>query len=488
MRENTGKMKRASKVLLVIFAVLLLIAAAIFIKIKLSQWERAKYQGHGFEYMHGLSSTDFTGYHVYDGEKLVTLDHEPPFVIEDVDKMPVLDGAEACYPIYTAVAKTLYKDIDVIESEMLKSSNDPNAANQRNKVDVNGRVVTFSNSSYGYERLIYGSVDLFIGARPSEDQKQLAKEFHEQIISTPIGKEAFVFFVEEDNPVDNLTSEEIRGIYHGDITNWKELGGKNQKIIAFQRPDNSGSQVAMRYFMGSTSLKDPDVMERIGGMGEVISEVKQYHNEAGAIGYTFQYFLTGLQQEKGVKMLSVDGVYPSVENIKNGSYPILVNLICARIASNNKPEVKQVLDYLLSEDGQAIIEGTGYGPLGNTESKDIIENEIEEGSLYILEKDGHSGSLLMTSEIFELEYDGHKVKGSYYLDDEAKPQAGVIAEYRGNIVKDWFMQHGSNVIIFELLEDGYRIKETFVDEIIATVIPPEEDLVLPEAGDFFKRR
>ena len=95
----------------------------------------------------------------------------------------------------------------------------------------------------------------------------------------------------------------------------------------------------------------------------MIKAVKQYHNEAGAIGYTFRYFLEELNQEKGVKILSIDGVYPSVENIKNGSYPILADLVVSKLESNTKENVDKMIDFMLSEDGQYIVEQTGYGPL-----------------------------------------------------------------------------------------------------------------------------
>ena len=69
--------------------------------------DHKKYMGHGFDYMHGYSTTDFTGYHVYDGQKLVTLDHRASLIIENEEDMPVLDGAEACYPVYSALAKAV---------------------------------------------------------------------------------------------------------------------------------------------------------------------------------------------------------------------------------------------------------------------------------------------------------------------------------------------------------------------------------------------
>ena len=80
-----------------------------------------------------------------------------------------------------------------------------------------------------------------------------------------------MFFVSEDNPVDGLTSEQIRNIYSGNITNWKKLGGRNLPILAFQRPKNSGSQTTMEKFMGDAKLKEPLKVEfeysMVGGGG-----------------------------------------------------------------------------------------------------------------------------------------------------------------------------------------------------------------------------
>ena len=431
MKEK-GRLGCLGKALLAIGITVLVIALLIAIiiggailKSRHQDAEFEKYNGHGFKYMHGLSSTDFTGYHVYDGEKLVELDHPASLSIEGIANMPVLDGAEACYPIYTAVAKAIYKDIDKIESEVFDLIEEAEKKEWGLEYDHifswkynNGRVVRFTNSVEGYRALIERDVDLFFGARPSANQKEMARIYNEQIISQPIGREAFVFFVEEDNPVENLTADEVRRIYSGEITNWKEVGGKNQKIIAFQRPEDSGSQVMMKYFMGEVPLMEPDTITMVNAMGGVIENVKQYHNEAGAIGYTFRYFLEGLNQEKGVKMLAVDGVYPSVENIKTGAYPVLASLVCARLASNDSPYVQQVLDFLLSEDGQTIIEETGYGPLprdgeGIAKVEPIVENELEEARNFMLVKDSVHAEILLTEDAMELTYGDLFTRGNY---------------------------------------------------------------------------
>ena len=310
-----------------------------------------KYKGHGFEYMHGYSSTDLTDYTPYsDSGKLVTLDHEASFQIENEKDMPILDGAEACYPVYSAIAKAVYKDIDKIEKGYSAMHN-------------NGKIVTFYNTAHGYERLFAGEVDMFFGAKPSKSQLSRAASLGVELEYTQIGKEAFVFFVNKNNPVDNLSSDEIRAIYHGDITNFKEVGGKNETIVAFQRPERSGSQAMMQYFMGDVSLKEPLTYETIGAMDGIIKTVAEYHNENGAIGYTFKYFLEGLNQEKNVKILSIDGVYPTTENIQNGSYPAVAGLYCVTLKGNDDENVQKMLEFLLSEDGQYIIEKTGYCPM-----------------------------------------------------------------------------------------------------------------------------
>ncbi len=314
-----------------------------------------KYQSknHGFEYMNGYSSVDLSDYTPYsESGKLAVLPHVPAFTIDKQSDMPVLDGAEACYPLYSAVAKTLYKDIDKIEK----------AATMSEK-PTNGQIVSFTNTAIGYERLIDGHVDMFFGAKPSASQQELAKESGVELEFTPIGKEAFVFFVNENNPVEALSADQLRAIYHGDITNWKKVGGADTEIVAFQRPERSGSQSMMVYFMGDVSLKEPVTFEMQSAMSGITKQVAEYYNESGAIGYTFRYFLEGLNQQKGVKMLAVDGVYPTTQTIKDGSYPIQTALYCVTVKGNDNPNVQKVIDFLLSDDGQYLVEQSGYAPL-----------------------------------------------------------------------------------------------------------------------------
>lgn len=311
--------------------------------------------GYGFAYEGGWSSVDLEPYYVENPEnKLAKLDEPASFVISDVSEMPVLDGAEATYPVYSAFANACYENIADIQqyakSEEGKEKNAP-------------KPIRFTNTIEAYKSLVDGDVDIFFGSMPSPEQKQLAADAGKELVYTPIGKEAFVFFVSENNPVDGLTSEQVRSIYSGKISNWRKVGGRNLPILAFQRPKNSGSQTRMEYFMGDVPLKEPLKSEFEVSMVGVISSVASYQNKDTAIGYSFRYYATQmvLPDDSGhMKFLSLDGVYPSPENIADNSYPLTGQLYAVSLADNDNEYVKPFLEFMTSEQGQQIVRETGY--------------------------------------------------------------------------------------------------------------------------------
>ena len=163
--------------------------------------------------------------------------------------------------------------------------------------------------------------------------------------------------------MDGLTSEQIRNIYSGNITNWKKLGGRNLPILAFQRPKNSGSQTTMEKFMGDAKLKEPLKVEFEYSMVGVISAVADYQNKETAIGYSFRYYATQMvfgDDNGNIKFLSLDGVYPSPENIAANSYPMTAQLYAVSLADNDNEYVGKLLEFMTSEQGQRIVSETGY--------------------------------------------------------------------------------------------------------------------------------
>lgn len=316
---------------------------------------------YGFNYAGGYSSIDLRPYYVENEENILAkLEVPSTFVISDAKEMPILDGAEAAYPVYSAFANACYEDIAEIQETAKESKSD------------SVMPVQFTNTIYAYEKLLTKEIDIFFGAKPSKEQLQMAKDAGVELKLTPIGKEAFVFFVSDENPVDELSSEQIRDIYSGEINNWRKVGGKNQQILPFQRPENSGSQTMMEYFMGDIPLREPLEAEFEFGMSGLVRAVADYENSASSLGYSFRYYTTIMMAETdseeavaGIKLLAVDGVYPDTETIRSGEYPYTTELYAITIANrtikkNSKDTIEPFLAWMTGPQGQQIVADTGY--------------------------------------------------------------------------------------------------------------------------------
>jgi phosphate transport system substrate-binding protein len=255
--------------------------------------------------------------------------------------MPILDGAEAAFPVYSAFANATYENIKKVMGE-------------------SGDVVSFTNTIYAYERLLSGEVDIYFGAVPSKEQQEMAKAAGKELVMTPIGKEAFVFFVNPSNKVDSLKVSEIQSIYSGKIKNWSEVGGKNKRIIAFQRPKNSGSQTLLEKIMGDTPIMKPLKEDVPEGMGGIIEQVADYRNYDNSIGFSFRFFATGMKENPDIKLLAIDGVEPNPENIATGKYPFTASLYAITVKDNSKPAIQPFLEWMQAPQGQEIVERIGY--------------------------------------------------------------------------------------------------------------------------------
>lgn len=286
------------------------------------------------------SEVDLFAYEPFkESEKLATLDKDASFQVEG--ELPILDGATALYPLFAAFAEATYPE-GVYEP-------------------YKGPVATTKTPS-AYSRLIKGNADVIFAAAPSSGQLQAAEEAGAELKLTPIGREAFVFFVNSRNEIENLSSEDIQGIYSGKIKNWKELGGKDDEIRPFQRPEDSGSQTMFIKFMGDTEIQEPETEELAEGMGGIIEEVASYRNYKNAIGYTFRFYSTEMVGNDKIKLLSIDGIEPSIENIRSGEYPLASEFYAITAGSEN-PNVKPFIEWILSAEGQKLVEDTGFVPV-----------------------------------------------------------------------------------------------------------------------------
>ena len=319
---------------------------------------------YGFQYGGGYASVDIYRYSVTNSDNILSLLDKPSsFIISDKNKMPVLDGAEAAYPVYSAFANACYEGVADQPDYYYKNSED--ADRQAASLEpIASEIITFTNTIYAFERLINGEVDIFFGAQPSKAQLELAERAGKKLVFTPIGKDAFVFFVSNTNECNNLTPQNIQDIYSGEIKNWKPITGKDEKIIAFQRPENSGSQTIMQMIMGDVPLAEPLLEEFVSGMGDISENVADYRNYPGAIGYSFRFFTTGMADNSDeIKLLSINWIAPTTENIASSIYPYTATLYAITLEDNDLETIAPFLEWMQGSEGQELIEKIGYVPI-----------------------------------------------------------------------------------------------------------------------------
>ena len=255
------------------------------------------------------------------------------------DNLPVLDGAAALVPVYAAVIDNVYPE-GCVTYEGGEFSDD----NFYGENFAEDSAMQYKNTVRGYQAIVDGTTDILFCAGPSEEQKQYAVEKGIELVYVPIGLEGFVFFVNKNNPVDNLTTEQIRKIYTCEYTNWSEVGGVNRIINPVTRLKGSGSQTAFESFMGDYKIGIKSPLAITGA----------------SIGFSFRYYMDGIVENDDVKMISLNGVYPSAENIQNRSYPIVAQFYAIYRADNKNENIPILIDWLLSEEGQSLIEQCGY--------------------------------------------------------------------------------------------------------------------------------
>lgn len=261
------------------------------------------------------------------------------FTTED---FPLIDGATALAPYYELMA-----------SKMLNLP-----------LEEARQWVLCNKTDGAYENLINGKVDMIFCSMPSEEQQAMADEKGFEFEMTPFLNGGFVFFVNKDNPVDSLTVEQLHDIYAGKITNWKDVGGEDAEIIAYQRPNNSGSQTGMyHYIISEDEIMEAPTEMKIAEMGGIVDAVASYENSEGAIGYSYYYYVTSMHYTDQIKLLEIDGIAPSDETIADGTYPIINPSYAIISAATPKDSaVRDILDWLVSEEGQETAREAGYVP------------------------------------------------------------------------------------------------------------------------------
>lgn len=256
------------------------------------------------------------------------------------ENFPKLDGSTSTVPLAQAVAAVLL-------GESREGASD---------------LISFSKTTESYRKLMEGEADLLLAAEPAEviwTEKE-DRSFDWEMESFAI--DGLVFMVNADNPVDSLTAEQVRDIYAGKITNWKEVGGDDVEIVPFQRNAEAGSQTMfLKLVMGDVEpMAPPTDYIQLSMMG-LVEAVRGYENSTGALGYTVYYYANDMRMAEGLKLLKINGAEPGGESFRDGSYPF-TNPYYVTIPAGLEPDdpAQVLFDWILGEEGQRLVEHEGY--------------------------------------------------------------------------------------------------------------------------------
>ncbi len=257
-----------------------------------------------------------------------------------VDDYPVVDGSTATLPLsYALMQATTGCTSDVAQA-----------------------AISHSKTTESFYALVDGSADLLLVYEPSQDAYDYASQSGVKLTMKAIGRDALVFLVNPANPVKTLTQDQLVDIYTGKTVNWKDVGGEDLPIVAYQRIENSGSQVMMekQVMQGKTMMDAPKEL-RTDEMAELIDEVASYKDAPSAIGYSVYYYVHNMYSNSNIRMLQVAGVAPDNDTIASGAYPYKQDFyaVIRSDAPEDSPQ-RKLFDWLTTGEGQALITDAGY--------------------------------------------------------------------------------------------------------------------------------
>ncbi len=367
-----------------------------------------------------------------------------PEVSEEItflrENFPRIDGSTSLIPLEAGVRAAIFgKSFDEAQKDVVHST-------------------TWGS----FKNLLGGDADMIFSTPISAEQQKMADEAGIKLEQVPVVKEAFVFAVNAKNPVDALSQQQIKDIYSGKITNWKQVGGSDEPIIAYQRNTDSGSQNYMIDFMGETPLMDAPTELRPGSMGGLMDVIAPNDGSLGSIGYSvYAYAADMYGTGDNIKFIKVDGAAPTKETIISGEYPLSsYNYAIFRADEPEEGAVRRLAEWMTSYDGQLAAAKAGYA---------TVENIGFDYSQSALKK-------------YEAKGAGIAYPGSvppYEYDIEFKKER----EYEG---KKYFRY--SDAYTFEQRENGTynagficdkelrREVENFVNEAVKTVSADEENM------------
>jgi phosphate transport system substrate-binding protein len=222
-------------------------------------------------------------------------------------------------------------------------------------IQVNG-----GGSGVGIAALLNGTTDICQSSRPIKEQERAAfrARYQRDVVEVKVALDAVGVYVNQLNPLQELSLSQARDIYTGRITDWHAAGGVPGKIILYSRENNSGTYE----FFKEQVLKKADFALRTQTLSGNAAVIHAISHDRNGIGYG------GIAFAKGVKALAIKkdaaspAVAPDFARVADGSYPIS-RFLYWHLSNEPAGEIKQLVDWVMSGEGQALVKEVGYFPI-----------------------------------------------------------------------------------------------------------------------------
>ena len=423
-----------------------------------------------------VSCSNFSDSKSSETSKIETSKVEPSketvsFKYPKIDKKdyPIVDGSTATLPLSRAIYMlTTGASLEEAESN-----------------------IVHNKTTQSYFNLMNKENDIILAYSPSDEMMKAIEETNEKgsgefegetltpIKIAPIGRDALVFLANKSNKVNNLSSKEIVDIYSGKITNWKELGGDDIEIKAFQRPQNSGSQnLVEKLVMKDTKMAQPVAEAVKGDMGELIEGVASYDNTANALGYSVYYYARNMKNDPKLKFMQVDDIKPNSDTIRSKEYPYINDFYVAiRADEKEDSNAYKLFEWLTSDNGQTVINKLGYTGIKDSDVK--MSKDDEKRFIAKEDKEANVSKGVFDSD-FLLALSGSEYEGKsgvLFLNNKLEKEK-FVADL--NIQEPKLVKKDSNILLSKVDKEG-----DIGDNIIEVIYSLKENKVVEDKNKYY---
>ncbi|MEN3026914.1 MAG: phosphate ABC transporter substrate-binding protein [Chlorobiota bacterium] len=220
--------------------------------------------------------------------------------------------------------------------------------------------VTGGGSGTGIAALINGTTDICASSRPlrPSEVEQLQRRYGSRGVEVRVARDGIAIYVNRNNPVNKLTLQQVRDIYTGKLTNWKQVGGPDARIILYSRENNSGTYE----FFKERVLQGQDFAPNVQHMPGTAALVNAVAKDRWGIGYGGAAYAKDIKEVAIAESPGKPYYSPTLENVVSGRYPIS-RFLYFYLRERPTGELKAFIDWVLSDDGQRVVSEVGYFPI-----------------------------------------------------------------------------------------------------------------------------